>query len=86
MGNEIFIKDKRVCIKPLRNRLESIQKLQPQPTTGKGCRHFMGMVNFISMFCPELQKLLKPIYDLTRKGRPFVWGERTARFLRGYKT
>ena len=25
------------------------------------------------MFCPELQKLLKPIYDLTRKGRPFLW-------------
>ena len=27
------------------------------------------------MFCPELQKLLKPIYDLTRKGRLFVWGK-----------
>ena len=27
------------------------------------------------MFCPELQKLVKPIYDLTRKGRPFVWGK-----------
>ena len=27
------------------------------------------------MFCPELQKLLKPIYDLTRKGRPFHWGK-----------
>ena len=27
------------------------------------------------MFCPELQKLLKPIYDLTRKGRPFYWGK-----------
>ena len=26
MGNEIFIKDKRVCVKPLRNRLEAIQK------------------------------------------------------------
>ena len=26
------------------------------------------------MFCPELQKLLKPIYDLTRKRRPFHWG------------
>ena len=24
---------------------------------------------------PELQKLLKPIYDLTRKGRPFKWGK-----------
>ena len=28
MGNEIFIKDKRVCVKLLRNRLEAIQKLQ----------------------------------------------------------
>ena len=27
------------------------------------------------MLCPELQKLLKPIYDLTRKGRQFIWGE-----------
>ena len=41
----------------------------------KGCRSFVGMVELLSMFCPELQKLLKPIYDLTRKGRPFIWGE-----------
>ena len=27
------------------------------------------------MFCPDLQRLLKPIYDLTRKGRPFHWGK-----------
>ena len=74
MGNEIFIEDKRVCIKPLRNRLEAIQELQ-LPTTVKGCRSFAGMVNFLSMFCPEMQTLLKPIYDLTRKGRPFVWGK-----------
>ena len=33
------------------------------------------MVNVLSMFCPKLQKLLKPIYDLTRKGRPFNWGK-----------
>ena len=24
---------------------------------------------------PELQQLLKPIYDLTRKGRQFIWGK-----------
>ena len=30
---------------------------------------------FLSIFCPKLQKLLKPIYDLTRKGRPFIWGK-----------
>ena len=27
------------------------------------------------MFCPKLQKLLKPIYDLTRKGRHFICGK-----------
>ena len=35
----------------------------------------MGMVNFLSMFCPELQKLLKPIYDLMRKGRQLILGK-----------
>ena len=43
--------------------------------TVKVCRSFLGMANFLSIFCPELQKLLKPIYDLTRKGRQFAWGE-----------
>ena len=71
MGNIIFIKDKEVCIKLLKSRIETIQKLNP-PTMPKGCQSFAGMVNFLSMFCPELQKLLKPIYDLTRKGRHFI--------------
>ena len=74
MGHEIFIENKKVCVKPLRSRLEAIQKLQP-PKKPKGCRSFAGVVNFLSMFCPELQKLLKPIYDLTRKGKPFYWGK-----------
>ena len=74
MGNTIFIKERRVCMKPLRSRLEAIQKLKP-PMTQKGCRSFAGVVNFVSIFCPELQKLLKPIYELTKKGRPFVWGD-----------
>ena len=69
-----FIKEKRVCVKPLRSRLEAIQNVKP-PTNQKGCRSFAGLVNFVSIFCPELQKLLNPIYELTRKGRPFVWGD-----------
>ena len=73
MGNTILIRNKRVCVRPLRSRIEAIQKLEP-PTMIKGCRSFAGMVNVVSLFCPELQKLLKPIYDLTRKGRQFLWG------------
>ena len=74
MGNTIFIRNKRVCIKPLRSRIEAIQKLKP-PMMIKECRSFVGMVNFVSIFCSELQGLLKPIYDLTWKGRHFIWGE-----------
>ena len=32
MENEIFIENKKVCVKPLRNRLEAIQKLQSPKT------------------------------------------------------
>ena len=74
MGNTIFVREKRVCVKPLCSRLEAIQKVKA-PTTAKQCKSFAGMVNFVSIFCPELQRLLKPIYDLTRKGRQFVWGK-----------
>ena len=73
MGNTIFINDKRVCVKPLHSRLEAIQKIKP-PIMAKECKSFAGVVNFVSIFCPELQKLLKSIYDLTRKVKQFVWG------------
>ena len=72
MGNTTFKKDRRVCVKPLHSKLEAIQKIKP-PTMAKQCKNFTGIVNFVSIFCPELQKLLKPIYDLTQKGKQFVW-------------
>ena len=36
MGNTIFIRNRRVCVRPLRSQIESIQKLRP-PTMIKGC-------------------------------------------------
>ena len=33
------------------------------------------MENFFIIFHPDLQRLLKSIYDLTRKDRPFNWGQ-----------
>ena len=72
MDNTIFIRNRIVCVKPLRSRIEVTEKLKP-PTMIKECRSFTGMVNFVSIFCPQLQGLLKPIYNLTRKGKHFVW-------------
>ena len=33
----------------------------------------------MSIFCPEHQKLLKPIYELTKKSRPFIWEDQQQR-------
>ena len=54
--------------------MKAIQKLKA-PTNQIGCRRFVSIVKFVSIFCPELQKILKPIYELTKKDRPFIWGD-----------
>ena len=74
MGNEFSIDKRTMTITPLRSRTEAINKI-PVPRTPKQCKSFCGVVNYLSLFCPDLQKLLKPIVDLTRKDRPFMWGE-----------
>ena len=72
MGNTVFIIDKRACIKPSKTRLLTIQKLKPPMKAKKNCQLFTGVIDDLSMICPNLQKLLKAIYDLRRKGRPFI--------------
>ena len=52
IGNTIFIKDRRVCVKPLHSQLEAIKKIKP-PKMAKQCKSFAGMVNFVSIFCPN---------------------------------
>ena len=52
IGNKIFVENKKVCVKPLRSRLEAIQKLQP-PKTPKGCRSFAWVMNFLSHVLPR---------------------------------
>ena len=72
MGNEFTITNRTITITSLRSRTEAINKI-PTPRTPKQCKSFCGVVNYLSLFCPDLQKLLKPIVELTRKGRPFIW-------------
>ena len=66
------IKDRKMTIRPTETRIEAIQKLSP-PKSTKECKTFCKVVNYLSLFCPNLQKLLKPIYELTRKGILFRW-------------
>ena len=74
MGNEFSINKRTMAITPLRSGTEAINKI-PIPKTPKQCQSFFGVVNYLSLFCPDLQTLLKPIVELTRQGRPFIWGD-----------
>ena len=66
MGNKFFIKGEKVCVKSISTMIEAILRLKPPPMP-KECRSFAGVFNYLYLFCPEIQKTLKPIYDLTRK-------------------
>ena len=72
MGNIFRTSDDGITIVPIKTRQEAILKA-PIPKTPEECKSFCGVVNYVSLFCPHLQSLLAPIYDLTRKGRPFIW-------------
>ena len=72
MGNMFKITHGGIRISPIKTRVEAILKTSI-PTTPKQCKSFCGVVNYLSIFCPHLQKYLVPIYDLTHKGRPFIW-------------
>ena len=74
MGNEFMISKRQMTITPLRSRTEAINCI-PTPKTPKQCKSFCGVVNYLSLFYPDLQTLLKPIVELTKKGRPFIWGK-----------
>ena len=74
MGHKMMIREGLPCITPLKSRIDAVIKLG-QLKTPKNCKQFCGMVNFLSMFLKDLQKDLIPIYELTKKGMPWHWGE-----------
>ena len=84
IGNEFSINKRTMTITPLRTRTEAINKI-PTPKTPKQCKSFCGVVNYLSLFFPDLQTLLKPIVELTRKGRPFIWGDAQEKAFREVK-
>ena len=80
MGHEIIIVNNRPSIRPLKSRTDCIAKL-PIPTTKKDVRSFVGAVNYLSLFCSNLQLLLRPFYQLIKKDSKWAWTEdHTKRF------
>ena len=72
MGLEFQIQGDKVCYTPLKDKCDAIRNLESPKTLGK-TRAFCGMVNFLSSFLPNLQRLLIPIYNLQKKAKKFKW-------------
>ena len=77
MGLKFLIYNGRPSITPMKDKCEAIRRLDP-PKTVRDCRKYFGMVNFIAMFLKDLQKILIPIYNLTRNAQTF-YGQKNVR-------
>ena len=73
MGHRITInKAGEPCFQPMHNRCASIRQI-PRPKTPKQVRRLVGAVNYVAGFFPNIQTILKPLHQLTRKKNKFVW-------------
>ena len=53
-------------------KVEAISQM-PQPRDKKALQRFLGMINYLSPFCPALSSIIHPLYNLTHNDVPFVW-------------
>lgn len=61
-------------IKPDPSKVAAIRNV-PVPTNVGDIRRFLGTVNQMSKFAPNLAEVTKPLRDLLVKGNQWVWGE-----------
>ena len=56
-------------------KLEAVRKW-PRPKTVKDIQKFLGFCNFYRRFVKGYSELAHPLFDLTKKGKPFIWTDR----------
>ena len=45
----------------------------PTPKDKQGVRRFLGAINYLSKFCPQLSSVTQPMRNLTKEDTPFLW-------------
>ena len=55
------------------SKVESIVKFR-RPENATDCRSFLGLVNFVGRFLPDLATISEPLRQITRKDQGFKWG------------
>ena len=59
---------------PDQKRIDAVLKMSP-PQNVTEVKRFMGMVNFMGKFIPNLSTLANPLYDLMRAKNEWIWQE-----------
>ena len=45
----------------------------PTPADKQGVRRFLGAINYLNKFCPQLSSVTQPLRNLTKDDTPFLW-------------
>ncbi|CAI7807229.1 unnamed protein product [Closterium sp. NIES-54] len=56
-------------------KLDTVKACHP-PTNIMGLQSFLGFVNYVRRFVPDMARSTAPLTDLLRKGAAFTWGEK----------
>ena len=76
----IIIFEGELCMDPV--KLAAI-KQWPRPKTVKDIQKFSGFCNFYCRFIKAYSELAHPLFNLTKKGTPFLWTERHDQAFKG---
>ncbi|XP_031335291.1 uncharacterized protein K02A2.6-like [Photinus pyralis] len=57
----------------------------PVPTNVTELKRFLGMINFLGKFVPNLSSIAQPLYELLRHDKDWYWGEEQAKALKSVK-
>ncbi|CAI7906401.1 unnamed protein product [Closterium sp. NIES-54] len=68
-----IISEARAEIDP--KKLDTVKAWHP-PTNITELQSFLGFVNYVRRFIPDMARLTAPLTDLLRKGVAFTWGEK----------
>jgi hypothetical protein len=72
MGHVITIQHGQPYIKAMKDKCEAIRRLR-EPRNYKEVKSFIGAVNYLSMYLPNLQFLLVPLHKISSPRARFVW-------------
>lgn len=62
-------------VTPTHDKVQAIKQFR-SPKSAEEVRSFLGLVNYIGKFIPDLATVTEPLRQLTKKYEPFKWGEK----------